>query len=103
MIVSVVTFRLQHTWTVDQAATVFRSTAPKYRDVPGLIQKHYFLAEDGTRAGGIYFWRSRDDAQACYTQDWVATVTEKYGSAPEISYLTVPVSVDNERGVIEAR
>jgi hypothetical protein len=30
MIVSIVTFKLPQRWTVEHAATVFRSTAPKY-------------------------------------------------------------------------
>ena len=101
MIVSVVTFRLQQRWTVEQAASVFKSTAPKYLGKQGLVRKHYFVTEAGDRAGGIYFWKSRADADACYTPEWKAMVTGKYGAAPEIVFADVPVSVDNVTGVIE--
>ena len=57
------------------------STAPKYLNRPGLIRKHYYVSESGDRAGGIYLWRSKADAEACYTADWTAMVTDKYGSA----------------------
>lgn len=101
MIVSIVTFKLPKRWTLEEAATVFRSTAPKYLGKPGLVRKHYYLAEDGDRAGGIYLWESKADAEACYTREWKATVTAKYGSPPDIFYAEVPVSVDNVASVIE--
>ena len=101
MIVSIVTFKLPKPWTLEEAAAVFKSTAPKYLGKPGLVRKHYYLAEDGDRAGGIYFWASKADAEACYTREWKAMVTEKYGAPPDIFYAHAPVSVDNVAGVIE--
>lgn len=102
MIVAIVTFRLPQTLTVAQAAEVFRSTAPKYLGRPGLVRKHYYLSESGDRAGGIYFWESKAAAQACYTPEWQATVTEKYGSPPDVLYVEVPVTVDNVANTIES-
>lgn len=101
MIVSIVTFKLPKRWTLEEAAAVFKSTAPKYLGKPGLVRKHYYIAEDGDRAGGIYLWKSKADAEACYTREWKAMVTEKYGSSPDIFYAEVPVSVDNTASVIE--
>jgi hypothetical protein len=102
MIVAIVTFRLQKRWTVDEAARVFKSTAPKYLGKPGLVRKHYYVTEGGDRAGGIYFWESRAAAEACYTAEWKAMVADKYGAAPEILYADVPVSVDNVSNAIES-
>lgn len=102
MIVSIVTFKLPRRWTVEQAAAVFKSTAPKYLGKPGLVRKHYYVTESGDRAGGIYLWKSRADAEACYTSEWKAMVTEKYGAAPDILYANVPVSVDNLEHAIES-
>ena len=101
MIVSIVTFKLPKRWTIDEAAAVFKSTAPKYLRKPGLVRKHYFVTEAGDRAGGIYFWKSKADAEACYTPEWKAMVTAKYGAAPEFLYAAVPVSVDNLQETIE--
>ena len=102
MIVAIVTFKLPKRWTVEEAAAVFKTTAPRYLGKPGLLRKHYFVSEAGDRAGGIYFWKSKADAQACYTPDWVKMVTEKYGAAPDIQYVHAPVSVDNATHQIEA-
>ncbi len=101
MIVSIVTFKLPKPWTVAEAAAVFKSTAPKYLGKPGLVRKHYFITEAGDRAGGIYFWESRAAAEACYTRDWKAMVSGKYGAEPDILYAEVPVTVDNLAKVIE--
>jgi len=101
MIVSIVTFKLPKCWTVAEAAAVFKSTAPKYLGKPGLVRKHYYITEGGDRAGGIYLWESKAAAEACYTREWNAMVTEKYGAAPEILYAEIPVSVDNVANIIE--
>ena len=52
MIVSIVTFKLPRRWSVEEASKVFNTTAPKYLNKPGLIRKHYFVSENGDRAGG---------------------------------------------------
>jgi hypothetical protein len=101
MIVSIVTFKLPKPWSLAEAAAVFKSTAPKYLGKPGLVRKHYYVTEAGDRAGGIYFWESKAAAEACYTREWKAMVTEKYGAPPDILYAAVPVSVDNLAQVIE--
>lgn len=101
MIVAIVTFKLPRPWSVEEAAAVFQSTAPKYLGKPGLLRKHYYVSESGDRAGGIYFWQSKADALACYTSEWKAMVAQKYGTPPDILYVQVPVSVDNIAGQIE--
>ena len=101
MILATLTYRLPKRWTVKEAAAVFESTAPKYLGMPGLVRKHYCLTEAGDCAVGIYFWKSKADAEACYTAEWKAMVTAKYGAAPEILYAAVPVTVDNLQEAIE--
>ena len=78
----------------------FQATAPKYRGVPGLIRKNYFMSEDGRRAGGIYVWELRADAERMYTPDWSKFVEGKFGTSPVVEYLHSPVMVDNRDGTI---
>lgn len=100
MIVAIVTFQLAKPATVAEMTATFRSTAPKYQGLPGLLRKNYFVSEDGRRAGGIYVWASRGDADRLYTPEWKAFVAGKYGAPPEIEYLASPVMVDNAQGTI---
>ena len=100
MIVTIVTFELPQPATLSEITQSFRATAPKYQSVPGLLRKNYWLSEDARRAGGIYVWASRADAERLYTDEWKAFVTEKYGKPPRIEYLHSPVMVDNREGTI---
>ena len=102
MITTITTFRMPKPLTREEARRVFLTTAPRYRDVPGLVRKAYVLSEDGATAGGVYLWKSRADAEAMYTPSWRAFVREKYGSDPSIMFFESPVVVDNVRGEIVA-
>ncbi len=95
MITAVTTFRLPKPITREEARSIFLSTAPLYREVPGLFRKTYVLSDDGLMAGGIYFWNSRREAEALYTEAWRARAREKYGADPTVSYFESPVVVDN--------
>lgn len=100
MIVAIVTFHLPQPSSLAEMSKTFQSTAPKYRGMAGLLRKNYFLSEDGRRAGGIYVWQSRADAERLYTAAWKAFVQGKYGAAPQIEYLHSPVMVDNREDAI---
>ena len=101
MIISIVTFQLPNRLSLAASRSIFDSTAPRYLGKPGLIRKHYYVSEAGDKAGGIYLWKSMADAEACFTADWKATVTEKYGAPPDIVHVTAPVSIDNLKQAIE--
>jgi hypothetical protein len=100
MIVAIVTFNLAKPATLAEITKVFQGTAPKYQGMTGLLRKNYFMSEDGRRAGGIYVWASRADAERVYTPDWRKFVESKYGTPPVIEYLHSPVMVDNRDGTI---
>jgi hypothetical protein len=100
MIVTIVTFQLKEPTTLPEITKTFQATAPKYQGLPGLLRKNYWMSEDGRRAGGIYVWSSRTDADRLYTQDWKRFVEDKYGTPPAIEYLHSPVMVDNRDGTI---
>ncbi len=86
--------------TRDTAGEICSGMAPNYREVHGLIRNYYLLSEDGGTAGGAYLWRSRDDAERLYIDDWKRFILEKYGEEPSIQYFASPVIVDNLIGEI---
>jgi hypothetical protein len=100
MIVTIVTFNLAKPATLAEMTKTFQATAPKYQGMAGLLRKNYWMSEDGGRAGGIYVWASRADADRVYTAEWKKFVEGKYGAPPEIEYLYSPVMVDNREGTI---
>ena len=64
MVVVMTAFTLPQPITREEARSIFLSTAPTYRGVPGLFRKHYVLSQDGGAVGGVYLWRSRPEAEA---------------------------------------
>jgi hypothetical protein len=95
MITALVQFKLPQPVTREKAQEIFISTAPKYRETPGLIRKYYLLSENGRTAGGVYLWKSKKDAEALYTNEWGSYIREKYGASPKVTYFESPVVVDN--------
>jgi len=100
MITALVQFKLPEPMARDKAQAVFAGTAPNYTKVAGLIRKYYLLSEDGSTAGGVYLWKSREAAEQLYTDDWQAFILQKYGTKPSITYFASPVIVDNLIGQI---
>ena len=100
MITALVQFKLPQPVTREKAQEIFVSTAPKYRETPGLIRKYYLLSEDGATAGGVYLWKSRKDAEGLYTKEWGNYIKEKYGALPSVTYFESPVVVDNTTNAI---
>jgi len=92
---ALVQFKLPQPVTREKAQQLFVGTAPKYREISGLIRKCYLLSEDGATAGGVYLWKSKKDAEGLYTTDWVNAIRERYGALPSVTYFESPVVVDN--------
>lgn len=100
MITAIVQFKLSAPVTREKAAELFATTAPRYRDLPGLIRKYYLLSEDGGTAGGVYLWQSRQQPDRLYTDEWRQFIRDRYGSGPMITFFESPVIVDNSEGKI---
>lgn len=98
MFTTVVQFHLPSAISCAEASKRFQGSAPKYKDKPGLIRKHYIVSDDGKIAGGIYHWKSRADAERMYNDEWRAFVTSLYGVAPVVQWFETPVIVDNVSG-----
>jgi hypothetical protein len=100
MITAIVHFDLPEPLAREKAQTLFLDSAPRYRQVQGLIRKYYLLSEDGAKAGGVYLFNSREDAERLYTDEWKKYIVEKYGGEPSFTFFEVPVVVDNLIGEI---
>src|SRR6185295_8339421 len=102
MLVAIVTFQMPKTTTAEEMSGAFNAAVPMFQSVPGLLQKYFYVSEDGRRAGGIYVWASREDADRLYGGPWRAMVESKFGGPPTIDFLNSPVSIDNRAGTVTA-
>lgn len=98
MFTTITNFALPHAFTHEEARAAFMASVPKFRETPGLLRKFYLLAEDGLSAGGVYLWRSREDAERLFTPEWHDFVRNKYGSDASIGWFASPIVLDNVAG-----
>ncbi len=98
MITAIVNFPLGDGVTRDKAAQAFRDSAPRYRDVPGLVRKYYLYDDEQRTGGGVYLFESREAAEAAFDDTWRGLIRERYGADPELRLFETPVIVDNAAG-----
>ena len=102
MVVAIVSFQLPKATTAEEMSGPFQAAVPIFQKVPGLLRKYFYVSDDGRRAGGVYVWASRADADRLYHGEWRAFVEKKFGSPPTIDFLNSPVMIDNRAGTITA-
>jgi hypothetical protein len=73
-------------------------SAPTYRALAtkGLLRKDFLNGDAG--GGGIYYWTSREAAEAWYSPQWRRQMKETFGAEPVITYYETYVTVDNVSG-----
>jgi hypothetical protein len=100
MITAVVQFPLPDGVTRDDAKSLFESSAPRYREVPGLLRKYYLFDGEAGMAGGCYLFETREAADAAFDANWRKLIQSRYGAPPEVRFFETPVVVDNTNGDI---
>ncbi|MCP3459142.1 hypothetical protein [Bradyrhizobium sp. CCGUVB23] len=100
MITAVVRYKLPPQIDCAACHEHFHKIAPNFREVTGLISKHFIWSESGW-AGGVYQWERIEDAKAFYTGPWLEGIIQRYGMKPQIDLYEVFAVTDNARGKIE--
>jgi len=82
----------------DTAVEISLSTVDPYRALKtkGLLMK-YFLSRETGGSGGVYVWRSKEDADAWFTPEWYERLQNTYGAIPTVVSYDSFVHVDNTR------
>jgi len=68
----------------------FEAAAPAYRQIPGLLRKHFIITEAGG-FGGIYLWRDDASARAWFNARWQEQVRAKYGQDARMEWFDTPI------------
>ena len=96
MITAIVRYHLPASIDYNECLTHYEKIAPDFRNVKGLISKHFIYGDHGV-AGGVYHWETKEDAQAFYSGPWLKGILERYGVKPDVEYFTVFCITDNEK------
>ncbi len=76
MLLQIVRYRsgLSH----EEVARRFEERAPRYRDVPGLLQKFYVHFPTTGEHGGVYIWDSTDSLRRWRDTNLAGTLEQTY-------------------------
>ena len=88
MITAIVRYSLPPSIDRDACRAHYSRIAPRFREVPGLVSKHFVWSKNGY-AGGVYQWKTRKAAEAFYSGAWRHGIIDRYGVEPEIEYFDV--------------
>jgi hypothetical protein len=85
----------------DMVVKVSLSSTDKFAAMKdkGLLMKYYLSRESGG-SGGVYIWKSKEDADAWYTPEWSTRLERTYGAKPSVIFYDSFVQVDNTRDQI---
>jgi hypothetical protein len=85
----------------DAAVEIGRRSADTFTALKddGLLMK-YYLSDQSGGGGGVYVWRSKEDADKWYTPAWSARLKEAYGTEPVVTFYDSFVQVDNVRNQV---
>jgi heme-degrading monooxygenase HmoA len=87
-------------WYAPRALVVskMRDTVPQYAKQPGLVYKMFSVGQTEKQFGGIYFWKSRSDAQAWFNRAWFERVEKERGAKGDVRMFDALVTLDNTAG-----
>ena len=96
--IAVVTYRLPDGTDREAALQMFRDSIPRYMATEGLLRKNV-IYQEGV-GGGVYLWESREAAEAAYSDEWKAYMTEKYNHSPKLVFYEAPITIDRQYNTV---
>ena len=96
--IDVVTYRLPDGTDREAALQMFRDSIPRYMATEGLLRKNV-IYQEGV-GGGVYLWESREAAEAAYSDEWKAYMTEKYNHSPKLVFYEAPITMDRQYNTV---
>jgi|TARA_B110000014_G_C19970259_1_gene502248 hypothetical protein len=96
--IAVVTYRLPDGTDREAALQMFRDSIPRYMATEGLLRKNV-IYQEGV-GGGVYLWESREAAEAAYSDEWKAYMTEKYNHSPKLVFYEAPITMDRQYNTV---
>ena len=96
--IAVVTYRLPDGTDREAALQMFRDSIPRYMATVGLLRKNV-IYQEGV-GGGVYLWESREAAEAAYSDEWKAYMTEKYNHSPKLVFYEAPITMDRQYNTV---
>lgn len=70
--------KLESELSEEEIIKIAHERAPRFREIPGLLQKYYVKLGQPGQVGGIYIWDSKESLQSFRESELAATIAEAY-------------------------
>jgi heme-degrading monooxygenase HmoA len=81
--------------TRERLAAEFNAAVAAYRQVPGLLRKHFTIASNGC-FGSVYLWKDEASVRAWFGDAWHTRATKTYGQAARIEWFDTPILLPSQ-------
>jgi hypothetical protein len=95
MITSITRFPLPPGVPAEAIKKGFMEVAPHFKQPAGLLRKYFLISEDRKSGGGVYLWKSMEQARNFSEGVLRSMIRDKFHVEPSIEYFESPVVVDN--------
>jgi hypothetical protein len=102
MITSITRFQLPPGVSTEVVKKGFLQVAPHFKNPSGLLRKYFLVSQDGKHGGGVYLWKSMEQARTFSEGVLRSMIRDKFQVEPSIEYYDAPVIVDNTTSEIIA-
>lgn len=92
--------RFKSSLPADELQRRYRERLPRFRELPGLVQKYYHHDPAAGEWGGLYLWDSKESLDRFMASDLRKTIPEVYEvvGSPRVEISTVIDILRPERG-----
>jgi len=95
MITSIIRYQLPAGVPTEVIKQGFLEVAPKFKRPSSLLRKYFLISEDRKTGGGVYLWKSMEQARTFSEGLLRPMIRDKFKVEPSIEYFDAPVIVDN--------
>ena len=95
MITVITTMQFEKPVPTETLVERIKNSAPLYRNIKGLVRKHFCIGPENRSILGVYLWESREAYEAKYTPEWIKQIAERQGAQPTFTVYETPCIVDN--------
>ena len=76
MIIQII--KLKSQLSEEELLKIAREREPKFKSIPGLLQKYYVKLSEPGQYGGVYVWDSKESLQSFQKSDLAAGIPQAY-------------------------
>ena len=103
MVTVIVKYKTSKIYTREEISAMLQLGAENmFKGMPHLYSKQFCFDVDNSEGLSVYLWDSRENAEAFFSEQFLASFQQSMGAIPTVEYYDNIVTVDNRMGDVLA-